>query len=78
MIRKIIIGVNPLKAMAYYIGQRAGESFVTAIVIDEKHLFKYGKTKYLIYIKHPIEGTMLWKSVEDMPVLIEHDCDFSN
>ena len=22
------------------------------------------------------EGTMLWKTIDDMPVLIEHDCEF--
>ena len=77
MIRKIIIGVNPLKAMAYYIGQRAGESTVDTIILDEKYLHKYGKTQYLIYIKHPKDGVMLWYSTVDMPVLLEYDCDFS-
>jgi hypothetical protein len=77
MIRKIIIGENPLKAMAYYIGQRAGESTVDTIILDDKYLHKYGKTQYLIYIKHPKDGVMLWKSVLDMPVLLEYDCDFS-
>jgi hypothetical protein len=77
MIRKIIIGDNPLKAMAYYIGQRAGESIVDTIILDEKYLHKYGKTQYLIYIKHPKDGVMLWKSTVDMPVLLEYDCDFS-
>jgi hypothetical protein len=77
MIRKIIIGVNPLKAMAYYIGQRAGESIVDTIILDDKHLHKYGTQRYLIYIKHPEDGVMLWKSVEGMPVLLEYDCDFS-
>ena len=77
MIRKIIIGENPLKAMAYYIGQRAGESIVDTIILDEKYLHKYGKTQYLIYIKHPRDGVTLWKSTVDMPVLIEYGCDFS-
>lgn len=76
MIRKIIIGVNPLKAMAYYIGQKAGESIVDTIILDEKYMHKYGRSRYLIYIKHPNDGVMLWKSVEDMPVLLEHDCEF--
>ena len=63
--------------MAYYIGQRAGESVIDSIVLDEKYLIKYNKVHYLIYIKHPRDGVMLWKSVMDMPVLIEYDCDFS-
>lgn len=76
MIRKIVIGVNPLKAMAYYVGQRAGESVVDTIIFDEKYAHQYNKARYLIYIAHPSDGVMLWKSVTDMPVLIEYDCDF--
>ena len=77
MIRKIVIGINPLKAMAYYVGQKAGESVVDTIVFDEKYSHQYNKVRYLIYISHPSDGVMLWKSVTDMPVLIEYDCDFS-
>jgi len=37
---------------------------------------KYGIRRYLVYIYNESEGTMLWKTIDDMPVLIEHDCDF--
>lgn len=77
IIRKIIVGDNPLKAMAYYVGQKAGESKVEAIVFDDKYMHAYGREKYIIYIKHPSDGVMLWKSISNMPVLIEYDCDFS-
>lgn len=63
--------------MAYYVGQKAGDSVVDSIILDDKYLIKYNKIQYLIYIKHPHDGVMLWKSVMDMPVLIEYDCDFS-
>ena len=53
MIRKIIIGVDPLKAMAYYVGQKAGDSLVDAIVLDEAYLHKFKEKRYLVYIKHP-------------------------
>lgn len=76
MIRKIIIGVDPLKAMAYYVGQKAGDSKVDAIVLDEAYLHKFREKRYLVYIKHPSDGVMLWKSVENVPVLIEYDLDF--
>jgi hypothetical protein len=76
MIRKIIIGVDPLKAMAYYIGQKAGDSLVDAIVLDEAYLHKFKEKRYLVYIKHPEDGVMLWKSVENVPVLIEYDLNF--
>ena len=46
MIRKIIIGVDPLKAMAYYVGQKAGDSLVDAIVLDEAYLHKFKEKRY--------------------------------
>jgi hypothetical protein len=76
LIRKIIIGQNPKDAMAYYVGQRAGESIIDSIVLDERCFVKYGIRRYLVYIYNESEGTMLWKTIDDMPVLIEHDCDF--
>jgi len=76
MIRKIIIGVDPLKAMAYYVGQKAGDSLVDAIVLDEAYLHKFKEKRYLVYIKHPEDGVMLWKSVENVPVLMEYDLNF--
>ncbi len=76
MIRKIIIGIDPLKAMAYYIGQKAGESKVDAIVLDDAYLHRYKQKRYLVYIQHPKDGVMLWKSVENVPVLIEYDLNF--
>jgi hypothetical protein len=76
MIRKIIIGVDPLKAMAYYVGQKAGDSLVDTIILDEAYLHKFKEKRYLVYIKHPEDGVMLWKSVENVPVLIEYDLNF--
>ena len=58
MIRKIVIGRDPKDAMAYYIGMRAGTGKVSAILLDEQHLHKYGSKKYLIYIENE-EGTMV-------------------
>ena len=37
---------------------------------------KFKEKKYLVYIKHPEDGVMLWKSVENVPVLIEYDLNF--
>ena len=48
LIRKIIIGRDPKDAMAYYIGMRAGSGQVSAIIIDEEHLYKHGKKRYLV------------------------------
>ena len=46
-----------------------------AIVFDDKYMHAYGREKYTIYIKHPSDGVMLWKSISNMPA-IEYDCDW--
>ena len=75
LIRKIIIGQNPKDATAYYIGMRAGDGNVSAIVLDEEHLYRYQKKRYLVYLQSD-DGQVLWKAVNDMPCIIEYDCNF--
>ena len=75
LIRKIIIGKDPKNAMAYSVGIKAGAGEVCAIVTDERHLHRHGKTSYLVYLEND-EGQVLWKAVDEMPCLIEFDCNF--
>jgi hypothetical protein len=75
LIRKIIAGNDPLKALAYYVGQKAGDGEIHAIMIDSQYLVRHGERKYLIYIKKE-ESIMLWKAIENMPVIVEYDCNF--
>lgn len=75
LIRKIIIGKDPKNAMAYYVGMKAGAGEVCAIVTDERHLHRHGKNRYLVYLQRD-EDQVLWKAVDDMPCLIEFDCNF--
>jgi|TARA_R110000796_G_scaffold59350_1_gene136734 hypothetical protein len=75
MIRKIVIGRDPKDAMAYFLGMRAGTGKVSAIVEDDSYLHKYNKKRYLIYIEND-EGTMVWKTVDDMPCIVEYDIRF--
>lgn len=75
LIRKIVIGKDPKNGMAYFVGMRAGESKVSAIIQDESYLHKFGKCRYLVYTENK-EGTVLWKAVDDMPCLLEFDLDF--
>ena len=50
-------------------GMRAGtEKFHRE---DDYHLHKFGK-RYLIYIENE-DGTMLWKSVDEMSCVLEYD-----
>jgi len=51
VIRKIVIGRDPKDAMAYYVGMRAGSGNVSAIVMDEEHLFRFNKKRYLVYLQ---------------------------
>ena len=76
LIRKIVVGINPKDAMAYFIGQRAGHASIDGILLDKTYFHNTGKRRYLIYISNENSGTMLWKTVEDMPCLIEYDCNF--
>ncbi len=61
--------------MAYYVGMKAGGGHVSAIVLDERHQHHHGKTRYLVYLDNE-EGQSLWKAIDDMPCLIEFDCNF--
>jgi|TARA_R110001599_G_scaffold296763_2_gene500975 hypothetical protein len=76
IIRKIVIGQNPKDAMAYFVGQRAGGAIVDSIVLDERVFAKHGIRRYLVYLFDTEKGITLWKTIDDMPCLIEHDCDF--
>ena len=76
IIRKIVIGPNPKDAMAYYVGMKAGRAKVSAIKEDDAALYKYNVRRYHVYLEDE-ESTYIWKTVENQPVLIEYDCNFS-
>ena len=75
LIRKIVIGQNPKDGMAYYVGMRAGSGNVSAIVLDEEHLYRHKMKRYLVYIKRE-DGQVLWKAIDEMPCMVELDLDF--
>ena len=49
--------------------------FNAAIELDERTFAKYGRKDYTIYIQNA-DGTMPWKEIIGMPVVIENDCKF--
>ncbi len=61
--------------MAYYVGMRAGSGNVSAIVLDEEHLYRHKMKRYLVYIKRE-DGQVLWKAIDEMPCMVEFDLDF--
>lgn len=72
MIRKIIIGLNPKDAMAYFVGMSAGGGKVVAIQKDEDSRLD---SIYKIFIESE-DGTILWKEITNLPTIIEYDCKF--
>lgn len=75
LIRKIVVGRDPKDAMAYFVGMRAGDGTVSAILLDEEFLVRHGKMRYLVYIRNS-EGNNLWKAINEMPCVIEYDLNF--
>jgi hypothetical protein len=75
LIRKIIVGTDPLKGMAYCVGQPVGSAKIEAIVLDLQYLKEFGKDKYRIFIKDH-RGIMCWKTVTHQDVIVENDCNF--
>jgi hypothetical protein len=55
---------------------RAGKNIVSAIVNDEAFLYRHGKNRYLVYLEEDDGSNVLWKSVDDMPCIIEFDLNF--
>lgn len=75
LIRKIVIGRDPKDSMAYYVGMKAGDGKVSAILEDDRYLHRYGIKRYLVYVENK-EGTVLWKAVDSMPCTLEFDLNF--
>jgi hypothetical protein len=54
---------------------RAGMGEVSTIVFDEEAFHRFDVKRYLVYLQTD-EGQVLWKSIENMPVIIELDLNF--
>ena len=55
---------------------KAGDRKVSAIVLDESMLHRFNIKRYLIYLQEEDGSQALWKSVDDMPCIVEFDCNF--
>ncbi len=71
MIRKISVGVDPLKAMHYQLG---------SIVLNGTHNIQYIETTeggWDVWIKNGANEVLKWKFVSDkMPVIVEYNLEF--
>jgi len=76
LIRKIVVGRDPKKdGMAYYVGMSVGTGSICSIVFDDFYFHKFGMIRYVIYVQEP-ENQVAWKSIENMPVVVEYDLNF--
>lgn len=78
-IRKISVGKDfPDGAIHYQVGKtirlQNKPYTVTRIALNNHYLLE-GKTGYDIFLSNE-EGTVLWKTVCDVPVVIENNIDF--
>jgi hypothetical protein len=82
-IRKISVGVGfPNDCIYYQVGKPPfgknvkGGFIVSDIILNREAIVQFNKKEYDIYISSP-EDTVKWKTVEDVPVVIEYDIDFN-
>jgi|DEB0MinimDraft_10_1074344.scaffolds.fasta_scaffold338211_1 hypothetical protein len=74
LIRKISIN-DPKEGISYVVGRQVGRNItVTDIVFDPDFHAEYGIPRYHIFADNGIKNG-LWKTIENIPVLIEYDLD---
>lgn len=78
-IRKISIGKDyPDGAMHYQVGKTIrlqSVPYQIHSILERKKKFFQDKSAYDIYI-HNEDGAVLWKTIEDMPVVVENNINF--
>lgn len=71
IIRKISVGVDPLKAMHYQVGSS---------IMNDSHTIQYielSDSGYQIWIRNGANEVVVWKTISlNMPVIIEHNLEF--
>lgn len=78
-IRKISVGKDyPDGAMHFQVGKDVrlqGTPYTVAKININQELKKEGKTAYDVYLSND-EGMVLWKTVCDLPIMIENNINF--
>lgn len=79
IIRKISVGRDyPNGSIHYQVGKRMsllGTEYIISLIVLEK--VEDDKMGYNIYIENNEVGTILWKTIVDMPIHIENDITFA-
>ena len=78
-IRKISVGKDfPDGCLHYQVGKEVkllGVQYVISEIVRDRELTLQGKTGYNIFITNE-SGTVLWKTIIDLPVVLENDVNF--
>jgi hypothetical protein len=91
-IRKLIVGSDPLNAMAFVVGNNTSSKSrhkIVEINFDDRYFHKTGGSRFVIKIDketsfvdsqgNVIETTTSlcdWKIIENLPCIVEFNCDF--
>ena len=79
IIRKISVGRDyPNGSIHYQVGKKInllGIEYIISLIALE--VVEGDKLGYNIYIESEIDGTILWKTIIDMPIHIENDITFA-
>lgn len=74
-IRKISVGKDfPDKAIHYQVGKQVNSHVIYKITVN-KDLEAMGKLAFDIFLVSD-HGAVLWKTIVDMPVVVENNIDF--
>lgn len=78
-IRKISVGDgHPDRMMHYQVGKEynlSGNKYVLTDILMDMELMSIGKVAFNIYVAND-DGKVLWKTIVDVPVIIENNIDF--
>ncbi len=75
IIRKIILGADPMQGLAFTVGQEVGqgrEFKITRIIEDEVVFYKFGAIEYLVYVESDKTEEEIWKVFKEIPISVEY------
>ncbi|NRA77264.1 MAG: hypothetical protein HRU18_03565 [Pseudoalteromonas sp.] len=79
-IRKISVGKgHPDDMMHYQVGKvynLSGREYILSSILLDMDLLEKGKLAFNVYISSRGKGTLLWKTVVDVPVIVENNINF--
>lgn len=75
VIRKIVLGSDPMHGLAFAVGQEVGEGRkykITQILADEAVFYQFGAVEYIVYAKSTDTEEEVWKVFKEIPITVEY------